>query len=130
MKRGFEPAELSREGTLDEKYLGHPYAMFFTADGRYVRISTTPSNQTRFIGHGDCYKYLYAEHGGGVTFSGFGLVAGKTTQMIGMYPGWIFHVEDHTLTKRAAMQVWCEPKPDEEEIARVKKYAMAVISPA
>ena len=40
MKRGFDEAELSNEGSKDEAYIGYPYAMFLTQDGRYVRIST------------------------------------------------------------------------------------------
>ncbi len=130
MKRGFDEAELSNEGAEDEAYIGYPYAMFLTQDGRDARISTTLHKKTRFIACVGCWDYFYAEHGGGVTLTDLGLVPGKTTQMVHRYPGWIFHLEDYTQSKPAVVQVWCEPKPDEEEITRVKKYAQAVVAPA
>lgn len=95
-----------------------------------ITPSTTLHKKTRFVARVGWSDYFYAEHGGGVTLTDLGLVPGKTTQMIHRYPGWIFHLEDYTQSKPAVVQVWCEPKPDEEEITRVKKYAQAVVAPA
>ena len=131
VKRGFDVAELSNEGTEDEDYEGHPYAMFITGtgDGRYVRIPITVEKRARFIARVGWSDYFYAEHGGGVTLRDLGLVPGKVVQVLSQYPDWIFHLEDYTMATPAVVAVWCEPKPDTEEIARVKKYAYAVVEP-
>jgi len=130
MKRGFDDAELSNEGNKNEAYVGYPYVMFLTRDGRYVRISTTLHKKTRFIARVGWSDYFYAEHGGGVTLTDLGLVPGKTTQMLPQFPDWIFHLEDYTQAKPPVVQVWCESKPDEEEITQVKKHAHAVVAPS